>query len=183
MKLIIAISGASGVIYGIKFLKECKSKNIEIHLIISENAKDLILYETYYKIEQLKKLSDYYYENSNLNAKISSGSVKFDAMVIIPCSLSTLSKIAVGISDNLITRTASVCLKERRKLIIVPRETPISTIHLENMAKLSKEVVILPAMPGFYSKPKSVDDLIDFIVGKVFDVLGIENKLYRRWKE
>lgn len=183
MKLIIAISGASGVIYGIKFLKECKSKNIKTHLIISENAKDLISYETDYKIEQLKKFSSFYYENNNLNAKISSGSFKFDAMVIIPCSLSTLSKITVGISDNLITRTASVCLKERRKLVIVPRETPLSTIYLENMAKLSREAIILPAMPGFYSKPKSIDDLVDFIVGKVFDVLGVENKLYKRWGE
>jgi 4-hydroxy-3-polyprenylbenzoate decarboxylase len=157
-------------------------ENEETHLIISENAKKLIEHELGVSVNELKNLANNYYENSDLSASISSGSVKYDAMVIIPCSTSTLSKIAVGITDNLITRAADVCLKEHRKLILVPRETPLNSIHIENMAKLSRlGVVILPAMPAFYSKPRTIEDLVNFITGKVLDALGIENDLYPRW--
>ncbi len=179
MKIVIGITGASGVIYGVRFLENLKE---EKYLIVSENAKKIMEYETEYKIKDVEKLAEHYYENNDLFPDISSGSFMFDAMVIVPCSMSTLSKIANGISDNLITRTASVCLKEKRKLIIVPRETPVSTIHLQNMAKLSENgAIILPAMPGFYPKPANVDDMINFVVGKIMDSLGIENKLYKRW--
>ncbi|MEW6069112.1 MAG: UbiX family flavin prenyltransferase [Candidatus Thermoplasmatota archaeon] len=179
MRIVVGITGASGVIYGIRLLENLK---LEKHLIISENAKKLLEDETDYKLEDVKKLANYYYENSDLFAKISSGSFKFDAMVIVPCSTSTFSKIANGIADNLITRVASVCLKERRKLIIVPRETPLSTIHLQNLAKLSQEnVVVLPAMPAFYHKPKRIDDLVNFVVGRILDAIGIEHEVYKRW--
>ncbi len=179
MRIIIGITGASGAIYGVRLLENLKEEKF---LIVSENAKKIMEQETEYKINDVKKLVGHYYENNDLFPNISSGSFLFDAMVIVPCSMSTLSKIANGISDNLITRAASVCLKEKKKLIIVPRETSVSTIHLQNMAKLSENnVIILPAMPGFYPKPANVDDMINFIVGKIMDCLGIENNLYKRW--
>lgn len=179
MSVVIGITGASGAIYGIRLLEGIKGKK---YLIISENGKKIIEYETQYSVEEIKKLADCCYENNNLSADISSGSFKFDSMVIVPCSMNTLSKIAHGIEDNLITRVASVCIKENRKLIIVPREMPLSQIHLENMARLAQNrVIILPAMPAFYHKPKNVEDIVNFVVGRILDVLGMEHNLYRRW--
>lgn len=178
MSTVIGITGASGAIYGIRLLESIKGKK---YLIISENGKKIIEHETRYSVKEMKKLA-HYYENDNLSADISSGSFKFDTMVIVPCSMNTLSKIAHGIEDNLITRVASVCIKEKRKLIIVPREMPLSQIHLENMARLAQnKVVILPAMPAFYHKPNKIDDLVNFVVGRILDILEMEHKLYRRW--
>lgn len=179
MKIVIGITGASGAVYGVRLLEKLKEEKF---LVVSENAKKIMEQETKYSVNNIKKLAGHYYENNDLFPDISSGSFLFDAMVIVPCSMSTLSKIANGVSDNLITRTAAICLKEKRKLIIVPRETPVSTIHLQNMAKLSENnVIVLPAMPGFYPKPENVDDMINFVVGKIMDCLGIENSLYKRW--
>lgn len=181
MKIVICITGASGVEYAISLLKNLNEKK---YLIISETAKKIIMEETKHSISDVQALADEYYENNDLFSPLASGSTRFDAMVIVPCSLSTLSKIAYGIGDNLITRAAAVCMKEKRKLILVPRETPINTIHLENMTKLSqKGAVILPAMPAFYHKPKKIDDMINFIVGKILDALDIKNNLYKRWSE
>lgn len=181
MKIVIGITGASGVVYGVSLLNYLR-KMADTYLILSDNAKKIIGYEVGKNTIQIKKLATHYYENDDLFAPIASGSVKFDAMVIAPCSMSTLSKIACGISDNLITRAASVCLKERRKLIIVPRETPLSTIQLKNMAALSEAgALILPAMPAFYPKPKNVDDIINFTVGKILDALEIDHNIYLRW--
>jgi 4-hydroxy-3-polyprenylbenzoate decarboxylase len=180
MKIVIGITGCSGAIYGIKLLENLK--NHEKYLIISENGKKIIELETTYKIEDVKKLVNYYYENNDLFAPIASGSFKFDSLVIVPCSGATFSKITHGISDNLITRVASVCLKERRTLIVVPRETPLSTIQLQNLTRLSeKGVVILPAMPAFYHEPKKIEDLVDFVIGRILDILKVEHTLYRRW--
>lgn len=184
MRAVVSISGASGVIYGIRLLEELKAEKVERFLTVSCHAKEIIARETDYKLGYIKNLATRYWENDELNAPIASGSSKFDSMVVVPCSLSTLSKIACGIADNLTTRAASICLKERRKLILVPRETPLSTISLENMLELSRSgCVILPAMPAFYSKPKSIKDFVDFVVGRILDQLGIENRLYERWKE
>ncbi|MEM2899673.1 MAG: UbiX family flavin prenyltransferase [Thermoplasmata archaeon] len=186
--IVVAISGASGVIYGIRLLQHLdllknKSKDhIYVHLIISEDAKRLIEYETDYKVKDVEKFADEVHLNNDLYANISSGSYLFDGMTIIPCSVSTLAKISCGIADNLITRCASNALKERKKLVIVPRETPLSTIHLQAMANLSEVgAIILPAMPAFYTKPKKIDELIDFISGRTLDALGIQNDLFRRW--
>ncbi len=184
MRLIIGITGASGVIYGIRLFEVL---NEEKFLIISENGKKVMQYETDWTVKDLKaklKAKAGYYEDHQIEAPFSSGSFSFDAMVIVPCSVSTLSKIASGIADTLITRCACVALKERRKLILVPRETPLSSIHLQHMASLSAEgVVILPAMPAFYSLPQSVDDMVDFVVGKILDQLGIEHDLFQRWNK
>lgn len=178
MKTVIAITGASGTLYGIKLLEVLEGEKF---LIISEQGKELIEIETDYTIEKLEKTA-HYYEDHQLDAPLASGSFLFDAMVIVPCSVSTLSKIAVGIADTLITRCACVTLKERRKLILVPRETPLTTVHLKNMASLSMQgVVILPAMPAFYPNPKSIEDMVFFVVGKILDQLQVDHDLYQRW--
>jgi flavin prenyltransferase len=184
MRLIVAITGSSGVIYGIKTLEVLRDLKQESHLIISEWGKRNVIIETENSIEYVKSLASKFYSNDNMAAAISSGSFRTDGMVVIPCSMKTLSSIANGYDDNLISRAAGVCIKESRKLVLVPRETPLSKIHLENMLKLSQiGVVILPAMPGFYYKPKTMDDMIAHIVGKMLDQFGIEHNIFRRWSE
>ncbi len=184
MRLIVGITGSSGVIYGIKTLEVLRDLKQESHLIISEWGKRNVTIETDKSIEYVKSLASKFYSNDNMAAAISSGSFRTDGMVVIPCSMKTLSSIANGYDDNLISRAAGVCIKESRKLVIVPRETPLSKIHLENMLKLSQiGVIILPAMPGFYYKPKTMDDMIAHIVGKMLDQFGIEHNIFRRWSE
>jgi 4-hydroxy-3-polyprenylbenzoate decarboxylase len=180
--IIIAITGASGISYAVRLLEVLKDIEIETGLLISENAKAVIEYELYENIDEIKKLSDVYYETEDLTNSINSGSFRFDSLIIIPCSMKTLSAIANGYGNNAITRVADVTLKERRKLILVPRETPLRTIHIKNMLRVSEEGgVILPAMPGFYSNPESIDDILDFIVGKILNILKIENKQLKPW--
>ncbi|HZD36942.1 MAG TPA: UbiX family flavin prenyltransferase [Nitrososphaeraceae archaeon] len=182
MKLIVGITGGSGVIYGIKFLEALYELNVESHLVISEWGEKTIRIETSFTTEYVKSLASRNYDSHNMASEISSGSFISDGMVIIPCSMKTLSSIANGYDDNLISRAADVCLKETRRLVIVPRETPLSRIHLVNMLQLNKSgAVILPAMPGFYHKPKSVDDLVNYIVGKVLDQFSIPNNSFKRW--
>lgn len=184
MRIVIAITGASGVIYAIRLLEEFEKIDVETHLVISQVATDIISHETDYCADDVISLADYCYEERDLTAKINSGSFYFDACIIIPCSMKTLSAISTGYADTTITRVADVTLKERRQLIIVPRETPLRTVHLENMTRISKEGgIVLPAMPGFYHNPQTVDNQIDFIVGKIFDILKINNKLFTKWKQ
>ncbi|MBU6998774.1 MAG: UbiX family flavin prenyltransferase [Theionarchaea archaeon] len=178
MKTVVGITGASGAIYGIRLLEVLPG---EKYVVVTENGKDLIACETGYSLEDIKKMGTMY-EDCELDAPFSSGSFLFDSLVVVPCSTSTLSKIACGIADTLITRCASVALKERRKMVLVPRETPLSTVFLQNMAGLSLQGgVILPAMPAFYHQPQSVEDLVDFVVGKILDQLGVEHHLFQRW--
>jgi 4-hydroxy-3-polyprenylbenzoate decarboxylase len=180
MKIVIGISGASGALYAIRLLEEL-SEQASVSLVASETAKQIIIDETEVEFTDLEDMADESFDNHDMNASICSGSRNFDAMVIVPCSMATLGKIACGISDN-VTRTASVAIKERRKLIIMPRETPLSSIHLENMLKLSREgVIMLPAMPGFYGCPESAIDLVDFIVSRILDQLEMDNSLGPRW--
>ena len=184
MKLIVGITGGSGVIYGIKFLEALFELNVETHLVISEWGEKTIRIETNFTPEYVKSMVSKNYDPHNMASLISSGSFISDGMVIIPCSMKTLSSIANGYDDNLISRAADVCLKEGRRLVIVPRETPLSRIHLINMLRLSKAgAVLLPAMPGFYHKPESVDDIVNHIVGKVLDQFSIPNNLFKRWAE
>lgn len=179
MEGILAITGASGVIYGIRLLENLKGK---INLVVSEGAKKIIEDETEYKVESLHKYAFKFYKNIEIDAPIASGSHPFNFMVICPASISTISKIAAGIQDNLITRAAAVALKEKRKLVIVPRETPLTSINLRSMAILSEEgAVILPAMPAFYHKPKNMDEMINFVVGRILDQIEVENNLFKRW--
>ena len=183
MILLIAITGASGVIYGKRLLEELRIKKIETHLVISEAAKKIINYELGTSVKNLEKLASKVHEIDDWSSPIVSGSFTTEGMVIIPCSMKTLAGIANGFSENVILRAADVTLKEKRKLILVPRETPLNSIHLRNMLDLAKQgTYILSAMPAFYHKPKNVEGLIDFVVGKVLDQLGIKNSLYKRWE-
>ena len=183
MKVLLSIGGASGSIYGIRLFEELKKAGIQTHLIVSDVAKKIIKHETNYEFSKLKKKTDFYYENNDIFAGPASGSFKLDAMIVCPCSMKTLSAIATGYGDVLTSRAASCILKEGKKLILVPRETPLSLPFIENLKKLKiASATILPAMPGFYHKPKKIDDLIDFIVGKILDQLNIDHSLYNRWK-
>lgn len=183
-KIVVGFSGASGVIYGIRLLEILHSINIQTYLIISEWAKRNIETETHKTFEYVKSLSSVNYDNFKLDAAVSSGSFLHDGMVIVPCSMKSLSSIANGYDDTLISRAASVTLKESRTLILVPRETPLSRIHLENMIKLQDAgAIILPAMPGFYHKPSTIDEIIDHLVGKILDQLKIKHELFTRWKD
>ena len=182
--IVIGFSGASGIIYGIRLLEVLHSNNIQTYLIISEWAKKNIVIETPKTLEYVKSLSSVNYDNSKLDASVSSGSFLHDGMVIVPCSMKSLSSIANGYDDTLISRAASVTLKESRKLILVPRETPLSRIHLENMIKVQEAgAIILPAMPGFYHNPSSIDQIVDHLVGKILDQLKIKHELFKRWKD
>lgn len=185
MRLIIAITGASGVIYGKRLLEVLYNKKIETHLIISDAAEKIIEHELDAKRKDLEKLASYVYSVDDLTAPIASGSFKTDAMIIMPCSMKTLAGIAHGYAENLILRVADVMLKEKRKLILVPRETPLNLVHIGNMLKLARQegVIIAPAMPAFYHKPASVSAIVDFVVGRILDLLDIEHTLYARWKE
>ena len=183
MHLIIAITGCSGVVYGVRLLEACRKLGVETDLIVSQAAEKLFELELGKTIKDIRKLATRNYSQDDIAAPLASGSVKTDGMVIAPCSMKTLGAIASGIADNLITRAADVTLKEGRPLVLVPRETPLNLIHLENMVRLKLAgATILPAMPGFYHKPKEILELIDFIVGRILDVLDVEHKLYRRWQ-
>lgn len=181
MKLIVAISGASGVVLAKKFLDHLPL-DIDIYLIISKNAK------LSYKLETGKKFSFKnknikVFKNKDISAPLASGSFGADAMIILPCSMNTLAKCTVGIADSLTTRAFSVMLKERKKIVISPREMPFSTIQLENMHKLSTlGVTVAPPVLGYYSKQQTLNHMEDFIIGKLFDLLDIKNNLYRRWE-
>lgn len=189
----VAISGASGAIYGIRLIDYLLKKGFKVHLTASSDGISIIKDEVGIDLsgdeskvnESIKKRFGKgirYFDETNLNAPISSGSVYLDGMVVIPCSMKALSAIAHGFSSNLIERAADVTIKERRRLIIVPRETPLSSIHLRNMLALAEMGVhIIPAMPAFYHNPKSIDQMVDFIVGRVLDSLGIQNNLFTRW--
>lgn len=181
--IIVGITGASGVVYGIRLLEALKELNIETGLIISDAGKTVIQYEDEKTVEEVIALADNYYEFHDLTASINSGSFRFDGLVIVPCSMKSLSSIANGYSDNTLTRVADVALKEHRKTVIVPRETPLRTVHIENMLRLSKEeAIILPAMPAFYSESETINNQVNFIVGKILDSLKIENDIYKRWE-
>jgi len=172
MKLTLAITGASGTSLAKKFI-EYLPKDIELHLIATDHAKI---------VEHLEERNITIHNNKNIGASIASGSFGVDAMAIIPCSMNTLAKISCGIADNLVTRSASVMLKEQKKLLLAPREMPFSAIPLENMLKLSRlNVIISPPVMGYYSESETIEEMERFIIGKWYDSLGIENDLYKRW--
>lgn len=173
MKIILAITGASGVKLAQKFVSSLPLE-IEIFIIQSQNAKTVFERE-----EHIEVLDD-----ADIAAKVASGSFKCDAMIVLPCSMNTLAKISSGICDNLTTRTASVMIKEQRKLILAPREMPFSAIALENMLKLARlQVIIAPPILGYYSNPSTLGEMEDFLIGKWFDLIGIEHTLFKRWGE
>ncbi|MEM2908054.1 MAG: UbiX family flavin prenyltransferase [Candidatus Hadarchaeales archaeon] len=183
MRLVVAITGCSGVVYGVRLLEVCKELGIETDLIVSRAAERILELELGRTREQVSELATRSYSPEDLSAPLASGSSPSDGMAIVPCSMKTLGAIASGVAMDLIARAADVALKQRRPLVLVPRETPLNLIHLENMARLARAgAVILPAMPAFYHKPERISDLVDFVVGKVLDVLGVKHELYRRWR-
>jgi 4-hydroxy-3-polyprenylbenzoate decarboxylase len=180
MKLVVGVSGASGIVLAKRFLEVLKENGVETHLVVSEGAK--LIAKNELDGEDISKLADYVYNNKDFEAAISSGSFKTDGMVVIPCSMKTLGAIANGVAHNLIVRAADVTLKQERKLVLVPREAPLNLIHLRNLVRCKEAgCTIIPPVLAFYPKPKTVDDMIDFVVGKILDSFGIENKLYKHW--
>jgi len=183
LRIVVGVTGASGVVYAYKLLEELKKKGKEVILIVSEAAKKIVNLELG-SIDELCRLASEVFDNNDLTAPVASGSYPVDAVVIVPCSMSTLAAVATGCADTLIRRAADCALAEGRRLILVPRETPLNLTHIENMARAKKAgAIILPAMPAFYHSPKKIEDLVNFIVGKILDMLGITHTLYRRWGE
>lgn len=184
MKIIVGITGATGTIYGVRLLEALKSiENVSVYLVMSEWAEKNLEIETEYTLDYVKGLADFNCEYHDLASGISSGSFITEGMIILPCSMKTLSSIANGFDDNLISRAAGVMIKESRKLILCPRETPLSPIHLENMLKLSRiGVKMMPPMPAFYNKPQTIDDIINHHIMKVLDQFGISLDKAKRWK-
>ena len=183
MEIVIGISGASGSIYGIRLLEILSKRDIVTHLVITKTAKQIIEIETDYSVIEIEDMASHVYGEGELTAPIASGSHRFTGMLVAPCSMKTLGEIACGMSNNLLGRAADVCLKERRRLVLMPRETPFNQIHLENMLKLERSgAIILPACPGFYSRPQTIDDLVNSIAGRALDLMGIDNEVYKRWR-
>lgn len=181
-KIIVSITGTSGAIYGIRLLEILRICDVETHLIISKSANLTIATETSFSINDIKKLADYVYHPNDIGAKISSGSFKVNGLIIAPCSMKTLSAIASGLENNLIMRSASVIIKEQKKLALIVRETPLSAIHLENMLKLARiGVAICPPVPAFYNKPATLDDIVNHSIVRVLDLFDIETNLIKRW--
>lgn len=181
-KIVLGISGASGAIYGIRCLETLNKLDIESHVVISASAEKTIEHETDYSVEYVKSLCSVVYDLQDIGASISSGSFHVDGMIIAPCSIKTLSSIANSFNDNLITRAADVTLKEQRKLVLMVRETPFHLGHLRLMQSVVESgAVILPPVPSFYHKPKSIDDIVNQSVGKALDQFGIDARLFERW--
>lgn len=184
VQLIVGMSGASGVIYGIRLLQVLQQEsNIETHLILSDSAKLNIAVETQFSAKTVQAMADHVHSNKDIGATIASGSFKSDGMIIAPCSIKTLSAVANCYADSLIVRAADVMLKERRRLVLVPRETPLHTGHCELLLQASRSGAILaPPMPAHYIKPQSVDDLVDHHVGRVLDLFDIDPGIVKRWQ-
>ena len=182
MRVIVAITGATGVVYGVRALEQLRAASVETHLVISRWGVRTLLHETSYTREQVEALASVVYAPTDMGAAISSGSFQTAGMIVAPCSAKTLGAIAHGYGDNLIHRAADVILKERRKLVLAVREAPLNDIHLENMLKLSRMgAVIVPPMPAFYMNPKSLDDIVNYTVARMLDQFGVEVPGAPRW--
>jgi 4-hydroxy-3-polyprenylbenzoate decarboxylase len=181
-RLIIAITGASGTAYGVRLLQVLQATDIETHLVLTDSAKLTMAAETDFQPAQVQALADVVHASKNVGATIASGSFVTLGMVIAPCSINTLSEIAWGITGNLISRAADVTLKERRRLILLTRETPLHAGHLKSMLQVTQNgAIVMPPVPALYIKPKSIDDIIDHTVGRVLDLLGLDTDLVQRW--
>jgi len=182
MRLIIALTGATGAIYGVRLLERLRELDVETHLVISRWGARTLLHETPYTRDQVEALATVVYAPGDMGATISSGSFRTDGMIIAPCSAKSMAAIAHGYGDNLIHRAADVILKERRKLLLAIREAPLSDIHLENMLKLSRMgAIVLPPVPAFYHHPRTIDDLVDHTVSRMLDAFGLEARGAVRW--
>ena len=182
-RLVVGISGASGTIYGVRVLELLKKTDIETHLVMSKSAEMTLVYETDYKPKDIRALASVNHPPADIGASISSGSFKTMGMIIVPCSIKTMSEIATGVTSTLVSRAADVVLKEKRRLVLAVRETPLHGGHLRTMTTLADiGAIVAPIVPAFYSKPKSVDDIINHTVGRLLDFFDIETKLVKRWQ-
>lgn len=182
MKLVVGITGASGAIFGIRALEALKQLSVETHLVLSRWARATIAHETEYTVERVEALASAVHRDDNQGAPIASGSFKTDGMIIAPASMKSVAAIRAGFGDTLLCRAADVTLKERRKLVLLARESPFSEIHLENMLALTRMgVVILPPVPAFYNQPQTLDDIVNHIVGRLLDQFGLEAPNMNRW--
>jgi len=181
-RIVVGISGASGVVYGVRLLKLLQETDYETHLVISKSGELNIEIETDYKPAEVRAMADYVYDHRDVAAALASGSFLTEGMVVVPCTIKTLSGIANSYNENLLVRAADVALKEKRKLVLVVRETPLHKGHLRLMTMAADMGAhILPPVPSFYHMPKTIDDIIDQTIGKIFDYLGIEHTLFKRW--
>ncbi len=181
-RLIVGMTGATGAVFGVRLLRALKESEVESHLVLSKWAQQTLEHEMGLSGDDVRALADVVYGVGDMAAAVSSGSFLTEGMVVVPCSMKSLAAIANGVGDTLVHRAADVILKERRKLVLVPRETPLNDIHLENMLKLSRmDVTILPPMPAFYNHPESINDIVDHIVARIFDQFGIEADFAKRW--
>jgi len=182
-RIIVGISGASGIIYGIRALQMLRSASVETHLIVSKAAEMTLAYETDLTLKELRSLADEYHPSSDVGASISSGSFPTMGMIIAPCSVRTMSEISSGVTSSLMSRAADVVLKERRRLVLAVRETPLHTGHLRTMVNLSEiGAIIYPVVPAFYNRPQSIEDIVDHTVGRLLDLFNIESDVVKRWK-
>src|ERR1700681_3443413 len=183
-RLVVGISGASGVIYGVRLLQALKNFPVETHLVMTRTAEVTLAHETKIKVAEVRRLASIAHRIDDLAAAISSGSFRTMGMIVAPCSMRSLGEIAHGITSNLLTRAADVVLKERRKLVLLARETPLHAIHLRNMTTLAEMgAIIAPPVPAFYNKPKTLDDVIDHTVGRVLDLFDLDTGKVKRWGE
>lgn len=183
MKLVVGMTGATGAIIGIRLLEALREREVETHLVVSKWARATIQMETDWSVRDVMALASKTWSEQDQAAAISSGSFRVDGMVIAPCSMKTLAAIRAGYGDGLIARAADVTLKEQRRLVLIPRESPLNVIHLENMLALAKAgAMMLPPMPAFYNRPASIDDIVNHIVSRVLDQFGLDNNLTRRWE-
>jgi 4-hydroxy-3-polyprenylbenzoate decarboxylase len=181
-RLIVGMTGATGTIFGVRLLQILEGTGVETHLVMSKWAARTLMHETPYTAEEVQQMASHYYQSNDQGASISSGSFLTDGMIIAPCSVRSLGAIANGMGDNLVHRAADVILKERRRLVLMVRESPLSEIHLENMLKLSRMgVVILPPVPAFYNRPRTIDDIVNHTVQRALDQLGIHMDVVIRW--
>jgi 4-hydroxy-3-polyprenylbenzoate decarboxylase len=181
-RLVVGISGASGVIYGIRLLEALQQFPVETHLVMTRTAEVTLAHESRMKVAAVRRLADVSYKIDDLAAAISSGSFRTLGMIVAPCSMRSLGEIAHGISSNLLTRAADVNLKERRKLVLVARETPLTSIHLRNMLVLSDMgAIVAPPVPAFYNRPKTLDDIVDHTVGRLLDLFDLDTGKVKRW--
>lgn len=182
-RLVVGIAGASGVIYGIRILELLKKTDIETHLVMSKSAEMTLAYETDMKAKDVKALASVNHPNGDIGASISSGSFATIGMIVAPCSIKTMSEIATGVTSSLLSRAADVVLKEKRRLVLAVRETPLHVGHLRTMTTLAEiGAIVAPIVPAFYNKPKTVDDIVNHTVGRLLDLFGVETKMVKRWK-
>lgn len=183
-RIVVGISGASGVVYGVRMLEALRDAGIETHLIMSRSAEITLAHETDYKVAEVRALASHWYQQTDIGAGISSGSFRTMGMIVAPCSVRSMSEISTGVTSGLLTRAADVTLKERRPLVLMVRETPFHLGHLRTMVQLAEMgAVIAPPLPAFYARPESLAEMIDHSIGRVLDIFGVESGLTRRWKD